>query len=128
MIGRVASPLLLVVGMAAATGAAMSSAGCSKAEDRGRQLYAQPGCAVYHGATGRGDGPAAKRLDLPPRDFASVRGYRNGAGQVDIAASIRSGSGPNNAMPAFRDITNEEASDIAAWIVSLQQPASGGQP
>ena len=32
-------------------------------------------------------------------------------------------------MPAFRDITDPEASDIAAWIVSLQRPAaSGGEP
>ena len=30
-------------------------------------------------------------------------------------------------MPAFRDITDPEASDIAAWIVSLQRPAAGGR-
>ena len=125
MIRRVSSPPLLVVGMA---GAALVTAGCGKAEDRGRQLYAERGCAVCHGADGRGDGPSAGRLAIPPRDFASVRAYRNGSSQVDIAASIRSGSGPDNAMPAFRDITNEEASDIAAWIVSLQRPPAGGQP
>jgi mono/diheme cytochrome c family protein len=122
-------PALLVVISVAAV--AMLAAGCatSKAEDRGRQLYAERGCAVCHGPAGRGDGPSAKRLNLPPRDFANVRGYRNGSSQVDIAASIRSGSGPGNAMPAFRDITDAEASDIAAWIVSLQHAGpSGGQP
>ena len=102
-------------------------AGCTSAEERGRQLYAERGCAVCHGAAGRGDGPAAKRLNAPPRDFADVRGYRQGSGQEDIAASIRTGSG-GGAMPAFRDLTDPEASDIAAWIVSLQGQPAGGQP
>ena len=125
MIRRVPSPLLVVLGMA---GTALAAGGCATAEARGGQLYAQRGCAVCHGAGGRGDGPSAKRLNLPPRDFANIRGYRNGSSQVDIAASIRSGSGPNNAMPAFRDLTDDEASDIAAWIVSLQRPSAGEQP
>ena len=94
------------------------TAGCTGAEQRGRQLYAERGCAVCHGAGGRGDGPAAKRLDIPPLDLTDARTYKQGPGQDQIAASIRNGSG---AMPAFRDLTGPEASDIAAWIVSLQQ-------
>jgi mono/diheme cytochrome c family protein len=58
------------------------------------------------------------RLDRRPRDFADRRGYRNGAGQDQIAASIRGGVG---AMPPFRDLTDAEAQDIAAWIVTLQR-------
>ena len=114
MIRRAPRPLPLVI-----AAAAIAAAGCTKAQEHGRQLYAERGCAVCHGAAGRGDGPSARRLDLPPRDFANVRGYRQGSSQADIAASIRQGSGPNNAMPAFRDITESEANDIAAWIVSL---------
>jgi len=53
-----------------------------------------------------------------PRDFADVRAYRQGSSRNDIAASIRNGAG---AMPAFRDIDRSEASNIAAWIVSLQR-------
>lgn len=103
--------LLLVVAIASGT------AGCSAA-DRGHQLYGERGCAVCHGQGGRGDGPAAKRLDTPPLDLTDVRSYRQGASQDQIAASIRNGSG---AMPAFRDLTGPEAADIAAWIVSLQR-------
>jgi mono/diheme cytochrome c family protein len=116
----VASRLLLVLA------AALAAAACTGAEERGRQLYAERGCAVCHGANGRGDGPSAKRLDAPPRDFADVRAYSQGAGRDDIAASIRRGAG---AMPPFRDITESEARDIAAWIVSLQHRSagSGGQ-
>jgi mono/diheme cytochrome c family protein len=54
-------------------------------------------------------------------DLTQVRAYRQGASQDEIAASIRNGSG---AMPAFRDLSGPEASDIAAWLVSLQQPAT----
>jgi cytochrome c oxidase cbb3-type subunit I/II len=119
MIGRVSAPLvLLVVGATACAG---------RLEERGRQLYAQHGCAVCHGADGRGDGPSAKRLDAPPRDFADARSYSQGSSRERIAAAIRNGTG---AMPGFPDISESDASDIAAWIVSLQrQPgASGGQP
>jgi len=106
----------------------LGAAACSdRSGDRGRQLYLERGCAVCHGAGGRGDGPSAKRLDLPPRDFTHSLSYRQGASQDEIAVSIRRGGG---AMPAFRDITEAEARDMAAWIVSLQHqpPTAGGQP
>src|SRR6185295_17311368 len=112
MLRRVFSPLMIMISMA---GTALVAGGCGKAEDRGRQLYAERGCAVCHGAGGRGDGPSAGRLDIPPRDFANVRAYRHGSSQHDIAAP-------------FRDLTDEQASDIAAWIVSLQRPPAGGPP
>jgi high-affinity iron transporter len=102
---------------------ACGGVGCTSAEQRGQQLYAERGCAVCHGSSGHGDGPAAKRLDTRPRDLADVRAYRQGSSQDEVAASIRSGAG---AMPAFRDLTAAEATDIAAWIVALQhQPGAG---
>jgi high-affinity iron transporter len=105
-----------------AAAAALAAPACAGSEERGRQLYAAHGCAVCHGASGRGDGPTARRLDAPPPDLANVGGYRQGASQRDIAASIRGGVG---AMPAFRDITESEASDMAAWIVSLRNRVGG---
>jgi mono/diheme cytochrome c family protein len=106
----------------------VSAAACGDGpEERGRRLYAQHGCAVCHGAQGRGDGPSARRLDAPPRDFADAASYKQGSGASDLAASIRNGAG---AMPAFGNISDDEANDIAAWIVSLRQrpAASKGQP
>jgi mono/diheme cytochrome c family protein len=122
MIGRGAG-LLVLFGVST-----VSASGCGDGpEERGRQLYAQHGCAVCHGAHGRGDGPSAKRLDAPPRDFADAGSYKQGSSVSDLAASIRNGAG---AMPAFRNISDDDASDIAAWIVSLQQRPAGskGQP
>jgi mono/diheme cytochrome c family protein len=110
--------LLLVVATA------LSSAACTSAEERGRHLYAARGCAVCHGPDGRGDGPSARRLDIPPRDFADPRAYSHGASPQAMATSIRRGAG---AMPAFRDLSDDEAQDIAAWIVTVQhrQPDAG---
>jgi cytochrome c len=108
--------------------AALLPACGSSGESRGQQLYAAHGCAVCHGPAGRGDGPSARRLDRPPRDLANPSSYRNGAGLEEIAVSIRRGGG-DGAMPAFRDITEGEAKDVAAWIVSRQSPArAGGRP
>jgi high-affinity iron transporter len=94
---------------------------CSDDVTRGRELYAEHGCAVCHGAEGRGDGPSAKRLATPPRDLTNMRLYREGASSDAIAKTIRSGSGRNNAMPAFTDITPDEARQIGEWLVSLQK-------
>ena len=105
--------------------AASALASCGSAESRGQRLYADRGCAVCHGPSGHGDGPTASRLDVPPRDLADPRAYRNGAGIADIARSIRNGSG--GGMPPFRDLTESEAQDLAAWIVSLQSSSSGGR-
>ena len=111
MNGRALPPLLLFVA------AALGAAACTGPEERGRRLYAEHGCAVCHGAAGHGDGPSAKRLDVPPRDLSDPGAYKQGSSESDIAASIRNGQG---AMPAFRDISESEAAEIAAWIVSLR--------
>jgi mono/diheme cytochrome c family protein len=91
---------------------------------RGRRLYAERGCAVCHGAAGHGDGPSARRLDVPPRDFANRAAYRYGANPTELAASMRNGVG---AMPPFRDLTEAEAQDIGAWIASLQPSSTARQ-
>ena len=98
--------------------AALGAAACAGPAERGQKLYAGHGCAVCHGTEGHGDGPSAKRLDTPPRDFADPRAYSQGSSPIEIARSIRRGAG---AMPPFRDITEQEANDIAMWIVSRQQ-------
>jgi mono/diheme cytochrome c family protein len=91
---------------------------CGDKPARGQQLYAQQGCAVCHGADARGDGPSVRRLDVPPRDLTDPRAYRNGATADRIATSIRTGAG---AMPAYRELSEEEAAAIADWIVSRQR-------
>jgi cytochrome c553 len=93
------------------------TAGCTDRVELGHQLYAAHGCAVCHGPAGRGDGPAARTLGRLPRDFADSAQFSQGASEEAIAGSIRNGVG---AMPAFRDLSDDDARRLAAWILSLQ--------
>lgn len=100
--------------------------GCTERVARGRELYQQHGCAVCHGQSGRGDGPAAKTLTRPPRDFASPQHFVQGASEEDIADSIANGvDAPGSQMPPFSHISEDDRKLIAAWIVSLQHQESG---
>lgn len=80
-------------------------------------------CAACHGPEGRGDGPAARHLFPPPRDFHSER-FRlvSTANAVptaeDVAAAIGRGV-PGTAMRAFDHLTGIElrqlADEVLAW-------------
>jgi copper transport protein len=79
---------------------------------RGREIFAA-NCAVCHGTTGRGDGPAAANLDPPyppPADFqtAHARSHYDG----EFFNWIANGK-VNTAMPAFGD----QLSDLDIWNV-----------
>ena len=89
--------------------------GCTDRVARGRELYLQHGCAVCHGQSGRGDGPAAKTLTPPPRDFASPRHLVQGASEEAIADSIANGvDAPGSQMPPFSHISEGDRKLIAA--------------
>src|ERR1700759_5300218 len=103
-----AAPLVLLL---------LSAAACGHDADQGHQLYTEHGCAVCHGPSGRGDGPTAHTLTPPPHDFAAPHAYLRGASAAAIAASIQNGVGN---MPAFHDLSDEDARKMAAWIVTLQ--------
>ena len=78
------------------------------------------GCATCHGLSGRGDGPSAPRLVVPPTDFTNAEAYREGSSPEDIARTIRYGTSSPGPMPPFAHISEEDAASLAAWIVSLQ--------
>lgn len=70
----------------------------------GADLYAS-NCAVCHGETGEGDGPAAAALDPAPADMHEdhVQGLSDG-GLFYIITHGR----PETAMPAWEDVLDEE--------------------
>jgi periplasmic copper chaperone A len=104
--------------------ASLAAAGCTNRVEAGHQLYMKHGCAVCHGTGGRGDGPSAARMVVPPTDFANVDMYREGSSAEEIATTIRYGTGSPGPMPPFAHISDDEAALLAAWIVSLQKPAA----
>jgi mono/diheme cytochrome c family protein len=71
---------------------------------RGREIYVER-CAVCHGDSGRGDGPAAAGLTPRPADFR----VHLAAGHTDAQLFDWVSNGyPGSAMPAFRSELSEE--------------------
>jgi mono/diheme cytochrome c family protein len=75
-------------------------------------------CAACHGDGGRGDGPSARSLRPPPRDFANPRWQEERSDEqlraviVDGGAAI--GLGPG--MPASPDLSREDVDGLVACI------------
>jgi mono/diheme cytochrome c family protein len=71
-------------------------------------------CAMCHGASGTGDGPAAAALDPAPANFTAVLGDRS---DEEIAEVIGSGKGT---MPAFgAQFSAEQISALVAYLREL---------
>ena len=87
---------------------------------RGKALYERYGCAVCHGAEGRGDGPVARSMKPPPRDFRDATAFENGRSLGAISETIRVGvMNKGVGMPGYPHIPEEERRAIGAYVASL---------
>jgi mono/diheme cytochrome c family protein len=77
--------------------------------DNGQTIYRRA-CAFCHGRTGRGDGPEAGPLIIPPEKLAQVRADRN-----YLYRMIRDGV-PGTAMPYFRIFDRKKLVDLITWL------------
>ncbi|MEE9208439.1 MAG: c-type cytochrome [Gemmatimonadota bacterium] len=90
-------------------------------------------CAECHGAEGRGDGPAAAYMLPRPRDFTQaryqIRTTANGElpTDADILAVLENGM-PGTAMPAWPNLSEEEKSDVIAYLKSFSRFFDGTEP
>jgi mono/diheme cytochrome c family protein len=95
-------------------------------------LYAEH-CAVCHGASGRGDGPGARVVGHPIRDFTDAGAMRQVSDRFlfDIIRKGGSQFGRSNAMPAWgMKLSDAEIEELVAYIRSLankQQSAVSDQ-
>jgi mono/diheme cytochrome c family protein len=71
--------------------------------DLGAQVYASR-CALCHGATGHGDGPASASLNPHPRNHTDGA-YMNSRTDAQLLEVIRNGKPP---MPAWGSVLSEE--------------------
>lgn len=91
----------------------------------GRALYAENGCVNCHGANGKGDGPVAKTLNPPPRNFTDEAAYKFGRDEASIAATLARGLEKEGAkMPAFAHLNDEERRSLALFVISLHDSAA----
>ena len=77
-------------------------------------------CATCHGATGKGEGPAAAGLNPKPKDLSQTKRTDEGLKKI-----IAKGGGPNGlsySMPAWGSMLSEqEIANIIAYIRSLKK-------
>src|SRR5260221_1484265 len=83
---------------------------------RGGRLYAES-CAVCHGARGKGNGPAAATLKVPPADLTAAHVLAHSEG--DTFWRLTAGM-PETGMPGFAEILSEdERWDLVNWVRTL---------
>ncbi len=84
--------------------------------DPGRALYVAK-CQACHGPEGKGDGPAARALPKPPRDFTSAEFW---AGQTPetLSSTITTGK-PGSAMRGFK-MDEAQLSALVAYLQTLR--------
>ncbi|HLX22205.1 MAG TPA: c-type cytochrome, partial [Usitatibacter sp.] len=87
---------------------------------RGARLFAGQ-CTSCHGATGRGDGPAAKGMDPPPANFLDRErmGKRSAFGIFNTVTLGVQGT----PMRAFGELSDDDRWALAFYVASLPSPA-----
>jgi putative copper export protein/mono/diheme cytochrome c family protein len=90
---------------------------------RGASLYPAD-CASCHGPAGRGDGPAAAALRVPPADLTAGHVLDHSPG--DIFWWLSAGIGESG-MPGFADrLSDDQRWDLVNWVRTLPVGRSDG--
>lgn len=89
--------------------------------ERGQALYAE-NCVSCHGASGRGDGPAALGLDPPPIDFTD----RARADERSVAAlyQVITQGLEGTSMASYASLPEEDRWALATYVGALAYPAA----
>ncbi len=115
----IAISLMLLIGLTATSAFSAGDA------EKGEQIYVQR-CTLCHGEDGDGMGPAAERLNPPPRDFTMAQyKIRTTAFEEivpvdgDLVRMIHDGM-PGTAMPGWSDVlTEQDINDLVAFLKTL---------
>jgi mono/diheme cytochrome c family protein len=86
------------------------------AQNRGRALFLVS-CALCHGERGDGQGLRREGLTRAPRDFTNPA-WRQSTSARRVFFAIREGIA-GSAMPASPGLTEQEAWDLTAYVLSL---------
>jgi mono/diheme cytochrome c family protein len=79
----------------------------------GKKL-ADTNCVSCHGASGKGDGPAAAALNPKPADWTSAKVQSESEGE--LFWKISNGRGP---MPPWKHLPDKDRWDLVAYVKSL---------
>ncbi|HVN87698.1 MAG TPA: cytochrome c [Candidatus Binatia bacterium] len=91
--------------------------GVARADD-GKAAY-DKNCVTCHGASGKGDGPAAKALKPPPGDFATSL---KGMSDADMVKLLKEGGKPlGKTHSAFAaKLNDEQINAVVTYIKGLK--------
>ena len=99
----------------------------------GAALFSE-NCAACHGASGRGDGPAADGMNPPPADLTRISARNNGVFPRDQVMSRIDGYAAHSgsAMPEFGtylegNIVLDGRTPTPDWLISLADYLAGIQ-
>jgi mono/diheme cytochrome c family protein len=100
---------------AEAPSAETETAAVEPSVDLGKTVYMQR-CATCHGESGKGDGPAGKALNPPPRDHTNKE-YMDTLTDDQIRTTVMDGKG---AMPPHKALLNDaELTSVVMYVRSL---------
>ncbi|GAB1342040.1 copper chaperone PCu(A)C [Gemmatimonas sp.] len=109
-----------------------SATAIASAVATGQRLYRANGCAQCHGVEGSGDGPLAKVLQPPPRNFRAALPFANGGTPDAIARTLATGLSAGGSMPLYPHLSRQERLAIASYVLSLgtqrPTPTTGSPP
>lgn len=83
----------------------------------GKVLFGQ-NCAACHGPAGQGDGPAAKGLNPPPRNFSQGAGWKNGSQIAGIWTTLQEGI-KGSSMVAYEFLSKRDRMALVHYVRSL---------
>jgi cytochrome c oxidase cbb3-type subunit I/II len=88
---------------------------------RGKQIYDRLQCWQCHGRSGRGDGPIAAALPIPPQNL--TRGvYKSGQQPEDLLRTVLTGLAGTPMAPYAEVLSLEEGWDLVHYVRSLAYP------
>jgi mono/diheme cytochrome c family protein len=107
--------------MAVHTDRAAAESAEQAAVSKGQQLY-ETICRACHGRYGRGDGPLAKNLSIPPADLTLAAKLETRS-DAELVKLLRYGSGNKHTPMVASQVLNEEAlRDVVAYLRTLYVP------
>lgn len=105
--------LLVIQGRIAAPAAIENTVADDATLARGAAIYTAQ-CLACHGVGGKGDGPAAVNMTVPPANFTDPSHLIHSESTME--SYVRNGF-PNTGMPAFQGVlTDEQIADVVAYI------------
>ncbi len=86
----------------------------------GKELFVKNACNSCHGLEGKGDGPAGKGLNPPPRNYKETTAYKQGFSVDEITNTLLTGV-PGTSMVSYKHLSEKDRRALAEYVVYLQK-------